>query len=394
KVVTKSGDLDGTYVYYYADTQAGGSMGGASPGGWSIAEIRDGSANVLQQVYHGTQYIDEIVAMRLEKGYAVVYQDANWNTLATCDLAGRVLERVFTTPYGAPIIEPETFFGDYDGDGDVDSTDDASLGSGQTCWGTPSGACRIFDFNQDGTLNASDETVMTALVAAASTNRRHENRTVSPIGMTFVYQGLQHDPAVNLTDNRFRLYLSILEQFLTRDPIQYKDGIQLYARTSRNPIVLTDPTGGCKSKPQGGDDWPTCCELIKFICDHQNPPPSCCNKAYEQCKAGSTEEVPKPCHAGNVIDPWCHLWRGKGDPCKPLYPENPRDGDIPPWIFQSCDRNDKYRGDHCTIPYAECHNENDPHACCLANCNAYCDSNVYKGQDKAACRQSCQEGCR
>lgn len=198
KVVTKSGDLDGTFVYYYADTRAAGfsprefsgggglaGIGGASPGGWSIIEIRDGSANVLQQVYHGTQYIDEIVAMRLEHGYAVVYQDANWNTVATCDLAGRVLERVFTTPYGSPIIEPETFFGDYDGDGDIDSTDDASLGSGQTCWGTPTGACRVFDFNSDGTLDASDETIMTALVAAASTNRRHENRTLSPIGIAF-----------------------------------------------------------------------------------------------------------------------------------------------------------------------------------------------------------------
>ncbi|MCK6466527.1 MAG: hypothetical protein L6Q93_17040, partial [Phycisphaerae bacterium] len=153
KVVTKSGDLDGTFVYYYADTRAAGfsPRDGASPGGWSIVEIRDGSNNVLQQVYHGTQYIDEIVTMRLEKGYAVVYQDANWNTIATCDLAGRVLERVFTTPYGSPMIEPETFFGDYDGDGDVDSADDASLGSGQTCWGTPTGACRVFDFNSDGT---------------------------------------------------------------------------------------------------------------------------------------------------------------------------------------------------------------------------------------------------
>ncbi|MCC7292442.1 MAG: hypothetical protein IT449_10330 [Phycisphaerales bacterium] len=244
KVVTKSGDLDGTYVYYYADTQAGGSMGGASPGGWSIVEIRDGSANVLQQVYHGTQYIDEIVAMRLEKGYAVVYQDANWNTLATCDLAGRVLERVFTTPYGSPIIEPETFFGDYDGDGDVDSTDDGFLGSGQTCWGSsPTSACRVFDFNCDGTLNASDETTMTALVAAASTNKRHENRTVSSIGMAFLHQGLIWDPPCHRYYNRLRCLGDLLERFDQRDPLGLQQSLNAYIRVRTNCISGLDPFG-------------------------------------------------------------------------------------------------------------------------------------------------------
>ncbi|MCG3132440.1 MAG: hypothetical protein FLDDKLPJ_03290 [Phycisphaerae bacterium] len=272
KVVTKSGELDGTFVCSYADTRAAGfsprefsgggglaGIGGASPGGWSIVEIRDGSNNVYQQVYHGTQYIDEIVAMRLEHGYAVVYQDANWNTIATCDLAGRVLERIFTTPYGSPIIEPETFFGDYDGDGDVDSTDDASLGSGQTCWGTPSGTCRVFDFNQDGTLDSADETVMTALVSAASTNRRHENRTVSPTGMAFLHQALQYDLEIHAIQNRARQYLSKSGRFSQRDPIGYVDGTNFYVYARNSPQNLRDPNGlgqvcvdsSCSAAPPG-----------------------------------------------------------------------------------------------------------------------------------------------
>ncbi|MCC7290423.1 MAG: hypothetical protein IT449_00005, partial [Phycisphaerales bacterium] len=236
KVVTQSGDLDGIYLYFYDD--------------WEILEIRDGSSNVLQQVYHGTQYIDEIVAMRLERGYAVVYQDANWNTMATADLAGRVLERVFTTPYGSPIIEPETFFGDYDGDGDVDSTDDGFLGSGSTCWGTPSGACRVFDFNQDGTLNASDETVMTALVAAASTNRRHENRKVSPSGVGLLHQGLLSDHEATLDYNRHRTYSHTSARFLERDLLsqQMRTGsphthAEIYSYAHSNPVRWKDPTG-------------------------------------------------------------------------------------------------------------------------------------------------------
>jgi len=238
KVVAKSGDLDGTFSYFYD--------------GWKIVQINTG-AELFQQVFHGTQYIDEIVAMRFEKGYAVVYQDANWNTVATCDLAGRVLERVFTTPYGSPIIEPETFFGDYDGDGDVDSTDDASLGSGQTCWGTPSGACRVFDFNSDGTLNASDETIMTSLVAAPSTNRRHENRTVAPSGMAFLHQGLALQLETALYENRYRNFAQPLQRFAQRDPLYANvstaehlispESRNLYSYIQCNPSFSSDPTG-------------------------------------------------------------------------------------------------------------------------------------------------------
>ncbi|MCH8990647.1 MAG: hypothetical protein IIA44_02705, partial [Acidobacteria bacterium] len=49
KVVTNSGDLDGTWVYYY--------------NGQRMIEAVDGSANLLVQTYHGLRYIDEVVAM-------------------------------------------------------------------------------------------------------------------------------------------------------------------------------------------------------------------------------------------------------------------------------------------------------------------------------------------
>ncbi|MBE7455094.1 MAG: hypothetical protein HS102_00455 [Planctomycetia bacterium] len=288
KVVTKSGELDGTFTYFYD--------------GWKIVQINTG-AEVYQQVYHGTQYIDEIVAMRLEHGYAVVYQDANWNAIATCDLAGRVLERVFTTPYGSPIIEPETYFGDYDGDGDVDSTDDASLGSGQTCWGTPSGACRVFDFNGDGTLDSSDETIMTALVSAASTNRRHENRTVSPIGMTFMHQGLKYDAAAMRLQNRHRQHAYSLNRFATRDPLAFhykrfipslhiRAGETLYLYVLGSPLQYQDPMGTKTPRPGpppiiqnpinlGPGFCKACCEAAGAAAsaaidrwDDQDPPPS------------------------------------------------------------------------------------------------------------------------
>ncbi len=57
--------------------------------------------------------------MRVEDGYMVVNQDANWNVTSATDLAGRVLERTFYTAYGLPTFNSETYFGD-------DSYDDAS----------------------------------------------------------------------------------------------------------------------------------------------------------------------------------------------------------------------------------------------------------------------------
>ncbi len=51
--------------------------------------------------------------MRVEDGYMVVNQDANWNVVSATDLAGRVLERTFYTAYGLPTFNSETYLGDY-----------------------------------------------------------------------------------------------------------------------------------------------------------------------------------------------------------------------------------------------------------------------------------------
>ncbi|GMU26372.1 MAG: RHS repeat-associated core domain-containing protein [Planctomycetia bacterium] len=237
KVISNSGDLDGTFRFWY--------------NGQQMIERRDGSSNVLMQVYYGTQYIDEIVAIKLEHGYAVVSQDANYNVTTLTDLAGRVLERVFYTEYGQPILEAERYFGDYDADGDVDSTDDGFLGSGQTCWGTATGTCRVFDFNGDGTLDAADETVMTALVAAPTTNRVHHNRRTSPAGNLFLHQGLVYDAEIGAYQNRAREYDPDHQRFAQRDPLAfrnridlaYEDGLSLYGYLGQSPVMGQDPLG-------------------------------------------------------------------------------------------------------------------------------------------------------
>jgi hypothetical protein len=66
KVVSNSGEYDKTEVYLYD--------------GWKIAQVNNGSGTMVQQMLHGSQYIDEVVMLRVKnKGDLYVHQDANWN---------------------------------------------------------------------------------------------------------------------------------------------------------------------------------------------------------------------------------------------------------------------------------------------------------------------------
>jgi len=317
-VVSNSGDLDGTFTYYYDALHR-------------MIEARDGSDNLVTQVYSGTQYIDEVVSMKTDHGYMIVNQDANWNVVAAVDLGGTVLERVYYSPYGQPTFNSETFFGDYGersereraaigkadmdvrvrpatcpqgvsrtrategGDGDVDSTDDGNLGQGQACWGAdPSGACRVFDFDVDGDLDNDDQTVMTALVNLPSTNHVHHNRTSSSVGLIFAHQGLILDPEIGTYYNRARTYNPSLQRFIQTDPhgiqettvdadLLYVDGLNNYAYVRNNPVLLGDSKGlacgdACTDEIVPDTPWG-----IKFT--------PCCEKhdlCYEKCETSRT----------------------------------------------------------------------------------------------------------
>ncbi|GMU38878.1 MAG: hypothetical protein KJ057_17720 [Phycisphaerae bacterium] len=184
KIVSHSGDLAGRFRYWYLDRQ--------------MIQMRDGSDRVLLQAYYGTQYIDEPVTLKLEHGYCTVSQDANYKATTLTDLAGRVLERVFYTEYGQPIIEVESCFGDYDGD--LDTTDSAATDTAGACRGSsPTGSCRVLDTDQDGDVDGTDYTTLNALVSAAPsppTNRVHHARRASPVGNIFLHQSLVYDAEI------------------------------------------------------------------------------------------------------------------------------------------------------------------------------------------------------
>ena len=270
KVVTNSGDFDGTVVYLFD--------------GHKIIETRDGSDNVVRQFIHGTRYIDELVMMRaIDKGDLYIHQDANWNVIALTDLGGSVVERYVYTPYGQVTVHQETSYGDRDGDQDVDSIDKGIPGI--TCTGTVTGACRILDLDFDGDYDAADASEFDNLDQGIA---RHPARSSTGLHQPFAHQGLLYEPELGSYQNRLRQYDPTKRQFLQRDPLaegpgpdDAPDRLNVYRYVRNSPLGITDPSGGAGDCVcQYGDDdiceWAdnkSDCEDVDNKCKYQN-----CNK--------------------------------------------------------------------------------------------------------------------
>ena len=229
KVVTNAGDYDKTEVYFY--------------NGQQIVQINNGSGAMVQQFIHGTQYIDELVMMRVkDKGDLYVHQDANWNVIGVTDLGRHVVERSVYTPYGELTVHQDTGFGDRDGDQDVDSTDKGTVGT--TCTGTVSGSCRILDLDFDGDYDSADATKFDALAQGAE---RHPGRPATAVSQPFAHQGLLFEPELAQYQNRAREYDPARHRFAQRDPEGYSDGMNLMGYGRSNPARFKDWTGALVS---------------------------------------------------------------------------------------------------------------------------------------------------
>jgi RHS repeat-associated protein len=240
KVVSNSGDLDATTVYYY--------------NGQQILETRDGSGTMVSQVYHGTRYIDEVVGLRLPDGRAYVHQDANYNVIGLTDLTGRVLERYYYSPYGELEVAFDAHFFDYDDDGDVDEQDLAAATSGGECWGDYSGDCRRLDADSDRDIDAADHTAISSFIDELSGDQEIQRTpapTRSQLGNPFAHQGLVFDAEIGSYQNRARQYNPRLKRFMQRDPLALRLSwprrdraeIALYEYGESTPLVRRDPTG-------------------------------------------------------------------------------------------------------------------------------------------------------
>ncbi len=233
KVVTNSGGFDDVVVYLYD--------------GQKICETRNGSGNMVQQFIHGTQYIDELVMVRVKgKGDLYVHQDANWNVIGLTDLAGSVVEAYTLSPYGELTVDQETGYGDRDADGDVDATDKGTPGT--DCTGTVTGACRVLDLDFDGDYDIDDANAFDSLPQGSML---HPGRMATNVDQPFGHQGLLHEPEIGMIHNRAREYDAVKRRFVQRDPLTrrptagsgYQDGLNLYQYVGSNPLSKTDPSG-------------------------------------------------------------------------------------------------------------------------------------------------------
>ncbi|UCC31409.1 MAG: RHS repeat-associated core domain-containing protein, partial [Phycisphaerales bacterium] len=242
KVVTNSGDQDGTVVYFYD--------------GWKIIETRDGSGNLYQQFIHGTQYVDELVMMRVKgKGDLYVHQDANWNVIGLTDLGGHLVERYVLTPYGEMTVYQETGYGDYDEDydvmGDPPSTSDPDYTAftGACAGSGPTGACRILDLDFDGDVDTTDRD--NCFMSLPHGLMRHPGRIATAVHQPFAHQGLLYEPELSQYQNRARQYDPAKRRFIQRDPLTLvsvagsgtQDGTNLYQYVDANPHARLDPSG-------------------------------------------------------------------------------------------------------------------------------------------------------
>jgi RHS repeat-associated protein len=208
KTVSNSGDLDGVTEYYHNSNQ--------------IIETRDGSGNLETQVYHGTQYIDEVVGQRIANmGRVYVHQDANYNVTGTTDLTARQIERNYYSPYGQLEVAVDSHPFDYDDDGDVDA-DDYAVTTNGTCTGTATGDCRRMDADSDGDVDTADQTTISNHIANLTTDTelaRIPAATNSQRGIAFGHQGLVFDAELASLQNRARQYAPAGKRFMQRDPL-------------------------------------------------------------------------------------------------------------------------------------------------------------------------------
>ena len=65
----------------------------------------------------------------------------------------------------------------------------------------------------------------------------------------------QFEKSDNLVFLRARYYDTTVGRFISRDPIEYEDGINIYAYVKSNPLNYSDPEGLKEKVKTNCDDW-------------------------------------------------------------------------------------------------------------------------------------------
>ena len=182
KEVSNSGDLDGVTDFYYDGNR--------------VIEERNGN-NILTQQYVYGNYIDEVLVIdrNLDGDNSAIgtgderlhyHQDALFSVYAVTDETGEIVESYLYDPYGKVTI--------FDANGDI-----------------------VAD-NAFGTAN-------------------------SLIDNPYLFTGRRFDEETGLYYFRARYFDADQGRFISRDPLGYVDGMNLYQYVISNPVMYTDPSG-------------------------------------------------------------------------------------------------------------------------------------------------------
>ena len=160
-----------------------------------------------------------------------------------------MVEWVKYSAYGIPFGLP---LADTNSDGLLNSTDVTAI----TNWGANPYDVRA-DPNLDGVVNGTDRGI-----ASSASPITLGWSALSDVGNRKGYAGYEHAPelANSMWHVRNRVMISeLLGRWITRDPIGYAGGLNLYEYIDSNPIVSNDPFGlapGDGGPPGGGPPTP------------------------------------------------------------------------------------------------------------------------------------------
>ncbi|MCB9845315.1 MAG: hypothetical protein H6811_04945 [Phycisphaeraceae bacterium] len=238
------GDLQTRVMYYSA--------------AWQLIEEHidddeDLDPDRIAQQFWGLRYIDDAVCRRIDAdadgeyddpGDATFFHitDVQFSSVAMIDDAANLVERVVYDAYGRARHQWPL---DVDGDGDVDSADDAIMDalSGSFPIAITSGSYNAdADIDRDGDVDADDAQAVTdALTTAALAFGQLSDPAGpdNPIG----YDGYVFNATDGTYTVRFRTYFPELGRWGERDPICYVSSMSLYLYGHASPHGYADPSG-------------------------------------------------------------------------------------------------------------------------------------------------------
>ncbi len=165
------------------------------------------------------------------------YYLQNWRSdvVALVSATGAQIEQVRYSPYGTPFGLPA---GDCDGDGDCDSVDSAQVGT----WITSSQYDVRGDIDLDGDVDTGDQTTVNRLLIDATTGRGVLSKVA--VGNMLGHAGSRVLGHIDqLYARRHRIFDTSLGQWMSRDPIEYDDGVDMYQYVSGMPLSSLDSYG-------------------------------------------------------------------------------------------------------------------------------------------------------